>query len=173
MALVEQLPAEVYLKERHIRFEVALHRSAYTAKSEANALGLPVAYVLKVVVLRLEDAYAMAVVPASRRIDMNLVTGVIPENVRLATEDEIASRFPGFELGALPPLPGLLGVRAFVDPTVFDHHEVAFADGRQTESIIASPRELFWGQDVFVAPISRKPEVWGPWELEGDAIDLG
>ncbi|MEO8322813.1 MAG: YbaK/EbsC family protein [Actinomycetota bacterium] len=173
MALVEQLPAEVHLKERHIRFEVALHRSVHTAKSEANALGLPVAYVLKVVMLRLEDAYAMAVVPASRRIDMNLVTGVIPEGVRLATEDEIASRFPGFELGALPPLPGLLGVRAFVDPAVFDHHEVAFADGRQTESIIASPRELFWGQDVLVAPISRKPEVWGPWELEGDAIDLG
>jgi Uncharacterized conserved protein len=174
MSLVEQLPVEVYLKERHIRFEVALHRGAYTAKSEANALGLPTAYVLKVVVLRLEDSYALAVVPASRRIDMSLVMGVIPDrHGRLATEDEIASRFPGFELGALPPLPGLLGVRVFVDPTVFDHHEVAFADGRQTESIIASPRELFWGQDVFVAPISRKPEVWGPWELEGDAIDLG
>lgn len=174
MALVEQLPAEVYLKGQHVRFEVAPHRSAFTAKSEAKALGLPSTCVLKVVVLRLGDAYALAVVPASRKIDMNLVMGVMPfARARLATEGEIESRFPGFELGALPPLPGLLGVRAFVDPAVFDQAEVAFADGRQTESIIASPRELFWGQDVFVAPISREAEEWGPWHSESDALSFG
>jgi Ala-tRNA(Pro) deacylase len=174
MALVEQLPAEAYLREHHIRFEVAPHMGAYTAKSEAKALGLPADYVLKVVLLHVEDGYALAVLPASRRIDMNLVMGVVPDpRVRLATEDEITARFPEFELGAIPPLPALLGVRAYVDPTVFEPDEVAFADGRQTESFIASPRELFWGQDVFVAPISRDPEVWGPWEFEGDAISFG
>lgn len=163
MALVEQLAAETYLKERHIRFEVAPHMGTYTAKSEAKALGLPAKYVLKAVVLRVDGDYAIAVLPASRRIDMNLMMEVIPDaRARLATEDEIAARFPGFELGALPPLPGLLGVRAFVDPKVFDCDEAAFADGRQTESIIASPRELFWGEDVFVEAISRDPELWGP-----------
>ena len=174
MALVEQLPAETYLKERRIRFEVVAHTGSYTAKAEAKAMGLPTEYVLKVVVLRLDDGFAVAIVPASRRVDMSLVKRLFPrQDVRLATEAEITSRFPEFDLGALPPLPDLLGARAFVDPTVFDHDEVAFADGSRTESIIASPRELFWGEDVFVAPISRDSEVWGPWRFEGDAISFG
>jgi Ala-tRNA(Pro) deacylase len=174
MALVDQLAAESYLRQRHVRFEVVPHTGTYTAKSEARALGLPTEYVLKVVMLRRDGDYAMAVVPASRRIDMNLVMSLMADvSVRLATEDEITLLFPGFELGALPPLPGLLEVPAFVDPTVLDHDEVAFADGRRTESIIASPRELFWGEDVFVASISWDPEVGGPWEFESDVINLG
>ena len=137
-------------------------------------MGLPGDYVLKAVILRLHDGYAMAVVQASRRVDLSLVTGLIPkQEVRLATEAEIAARFPDFDLGALPPLPGLLGLRAFVDPAVLERDEVAFADGSRTESIIASPRELFWGEDVFVAPISREPEEWGPWGFESDAISFG
>jgi Ala-tRNA(Pro) deacylase len=167
MKLVEHLPTEAYLKDREIRFEMALHPGTYTARAEAKALGLPADHVLKAVVLRHDRGYAIAVVPASRKIDMNLLTAAIPDpHVRLATEGEIDAKFPGFDLGALPPLPGFLGVRAYVDPLVFDHDEVAFADGRQTESILADPRELFWGQDVFVAPISREPEVLGPWALK-------
>jgi hypothetical protein len=55
------------------------------------------------------------------------------------------------------------GVETFVDSEVFEHDEVAFADGLQTESVIASPRELFWGQDVVVAPISKEREEFGAW----------
>ena len=166
MALAEQLPVEAFLKERHVRFELAPHTGVFTAKSEARALGLPAHCVLKVVVLRTDEDFAIAVVPASRKLDMNLLSHVVTgSHVRLATEDEIAVRYPGFELGAIPPLPDLLGVRAYVDPRIFDPNEVAFADGRQTESMISSPQELFWGEDVFVAPISREPDVEGMWAV--------
>lgn len=173
MSLVEQLPAEVYLRRRHVRFEVAPHPDAYTARSEARALGLPSDYVIKAVVLSVDGDCTLAVLPASRKVDLNLVSGVFPgATVRLASEEEIASRFPGYQLGALPPFPGLLGVRGLIDPVVFDHDEDAFADGRRTESIIASPREIYWGEDVFVSPISREPEPRGPWELPGEVLYL-
>lgn len=160
MALAEQLPVEAFLKERHVRFELAPHAGVFTARSEARALGLPAHCVLKVVVLRTDEDFVIAVVPASRKIDMNLLSYAVADpHVRLATEDEIAVRFPDYELGAIPPVPDLLGVRAYVDERVFDPSEVAFADGRQTESMISSPRELFWGENVFVAPISREPEA--------------
>lgn len=32
---------------------------------------------------------------------------------------------------------------------------------------------LFWDQDVFIAPILREPDVWGPWMFEGDTINFG
>lgn len=174
MALVEQLPAVSYLRMRGIRFDVAPHEGAYTARSEANALGLPAEYVLKVVVLRLSTGYAIVVVPASRRIDLDLIRSVIGDHeTRLATEDEIAATFPEFDSGALPPLPGLLGVSSVVDAAIFDHDEVAFADGVRTESMIARPREIFWGENAVVAPIHREPQVWSPWKFEGDAVNFG
>ena len=78
MELVKQLPADAYLKERHVRFEVVPHTSTYTASSEARAMGLPGDYVLKVVILRLDEGYAMAIVPASRRLDLSLVSRLFP-----------------------------------------------------------------------------------------------
>ena len=174
MALVDQSPAETYLKDRHIHFELAPHAGAYTARSEARALGLPSDTVLKAVVLRIGDDFAIGVVPASRRLDIPLVARIARDaRVRLATEDEIMSRFPGSELGALPPIPGVLGVQAFVDPTVFEPDEVAFADGRQSESIIASPREMFWGENASVARITQKADMSGPWGFDGEGVDFG
>jgi Ala-tRNA(Pro) deacylase len=169
MTRAEELPIQSYLGERHIRFEVVPHERTETALAEAQALDLPAADILKVLILRSGDDYAMAIIPGSRRLDMSLVKKATADpHVRLATEDEIRAHFPEFELGALPALPGLLGVKAYVDPRVLDHAEAAFADGRQTESMHANPRELLWGEDALVASISQ-PERW---RLEGDAVDV-
>lgn len=168
MVLVEQLPVHTYLQRRGIFFETVPHVTTETAMAEARALSLPGETVLKAVVLRTDEGFAMAILPASRRIDMNLVMqSVTDPRVRLATEEEIASAFPGYELGAFPPIPDVLGIPGFVDPTVFDNEEAAFADGLRTESLIANVRELFWGQDVTVVPISMPYEVHPVWDLNG------
>ena len=170
MALVEEVLAETFLKSRHVRYELAPHDDVDSAMSEASAVGIPARWVIKTVLLRKDDGYALAILPASRMLDMHLVREAIgSQHVRLATEREIAERFPEFQLGALPPLPDLCGVTGYADPTVFDQDEAAFADGRRTESLIASPREVLWGQRVIVEPISRALE----WTIEGDSIDLG
>ena len=168
MVLVQQLPVHTYLQRRRIFFETVPHVTTETAMAEARALTLPGDNVLKAVMLRVNRGFAMAILPASRRIDMNLVMQSIPDpRVRLATEEEIASAFPDYELGALPPIPEVLGIPGFVDPTVFDNEEAAFADGLQTESLIANVRELFWGQDVTVVPISAPYELHPAWDLNG------
>ena len=168
--LARQLPAEAFLRSRFVHFETAPHERAETALSEADALGVPAPYVIKSLVLKIDDAFALAVLPASRMLDMNLVRHVTrTHDVRLATEKEILQNFPQFELGAMPPLPDLLDVPGYLDPTVLDLEEAIFADGRQTESMVASPRAMYWGEQVFVSPISRPIE----WRLEGDAVDVG
>jgi Ala-tRNA(Pro) deacylase len=168
MAMVEQIPVESYLIGRNIDFKTVPHTETYTTISEARALGIPADELLKAVLLRLSDGFALAAVPGSRRLDMKLVKEATTDpHVRLASEDEIVAAFPAFELGALPPIPGILGVKAYVDPAVLDHDAVAFAAGKQTESIIAAPRAVFWGQEVVVSPISREPgEEDEHWRFE-------
>lgn len=168
MAIVEQVPVESYLIAKSIDFKTVHHTETFTTTSEAKVLGIPADETLKAVLVRVSDGFALAVLPGSRRLDMKLVKEATADpHVRLATEDEIVAAFPEFELGALPPIPGIVGVKAYVDPVVLDHDAVAFTAGKQTESVIAGARALFWGEDAVVCPISREPgEDEEPWRFE-------
>ena len=101
-----------YLTERGVGFEVIPHRRAFTSLQEARELGVAAEEVLKTVALWTGGKYALAVLPASRRLDLRLVHAALEDPAaRLATEAELAADFPGYALGALPPLGSLLGVR--------------------------------------------------------------
>jgi Ala-tRNA(Pro) deacylase len=173
MTIIEHVPASSYLRRHDVPFAIAPHREAFTGAAEARALGLPSTDVLKPVILRVANKYVMAVVPASMNVDMELAKKATGNRwTRLATEDEIAENFSGYQLGALPPLPGLLGIVGYVDPSVLEHNTVAFADGRKTQSVMASPREMYWGERIFVVPIAVRSEITPGWRFEGDGMTL-
>jgi Ala-tRNA(Pro) deacylase len=144
------------LDKRGVTFEVIPHDQAYTSIAEATALGISADEVLKALVLDTAAGNAIAVVPGSRRLDMrNVEKALGSKHVRLATEEEIEQSFPGYELGALPPLGSLYGIQTFVDPEVMQHDTVVFAAGSQTESVKLRTEDLFRGEPVTIAPLTR------------------
>jgi Ala-tRNA(Pro) deacylase len=148
-----------YLTDRGVGFQVVPHRRAFTSLQEARAVGVAADEVLKTVVLWTERKYVLAVVPASRRLELRLVRDALEDSAaRLATEAELAADFPGYELGALPPLGSLLGVPLLVDPEVLDHAVVVFAAGTETESVRVATGELFRDEPVAVLPLTRREE---------------
>jgi Ala-tRNA(Pro) deacylase len=149
----------MYLKDRHVPFEVLPHRRAVTSTQEARVLGVDADMVVKTVVLATGDAYWLAVIPASCRLDLQLVREALDDpGARLASEGELLVAFPRYELGALPPLGRLLGVAMLMDPQVLAHPTVVFAGGTETESVKVQTGELFEGEPKLVAPITREPE---------------
>jgi Ala-tRNA(Pro) deacylase len=146
-----------YLAERGVAFEVVPHRRTFTSMQEAKALGVAADEVIKTVALRTRDKYALAVVPASCRLDMRLLRDALEDPAaRLATEGELLVDFPGYQLGALPPLGSLLGAPTLLDPEVLGHETVVFAAGVETESVTASTAELFRDEPVMILPLSRR-----------------
>jgi len=144
------------LRERGAHFEVLHHPAAGSGLREAVVLGMPADDVVKAVVIRTCDGAALAVLPANRRLDMDLVRAATGDHrARLATEAEIERALPDCELGAVPPLGSVLHAPAYVDPAVLGHAVVAFAAGRQTESVMGPAAELFSGETVTVTPISE------------------
>src|SRR6266511_4458386 len=88
-----------------------------SASQEADVLGVGSTAVVKTVVLATADCCWLAVIPASCRVDLHRVRDVLCHStVRLASEEELLAAFPRYELSALPPLGGLLGVPALMDP---------------------------------------------------------
>jgi Ala-tRNA(Pro) deacylase len=95
--------------------------------------------------------YVLAVVLASRRLGLRQVRQALEDPAaRLATEAELQADFPGYELGALPPLGSLLGVPLLVDPEVLDHELVVFAAGLETESVQVAAAELLRDEPLAV-----------------------
>ena len=94
-----------HLAERGVSFEVVPHRRVVTSLQEARELGVAAEEVLKTVALWTGGKYVLAVVPASRRLDLRRARQALEDpRARLATEAELQADFPGYELGALPPL---------------------------------------------------------------------
>jgi Ala-tRNA(Pro) deacylase len=117
-----------HLEQRGAAFDVLPHRQAYTSIDEARALGVDADEVLKTLAVRTGPGYVLVVIPAARRLDLQLVHEALGDNhARLATEDELGRDFPDYQLGALPPLGALVGASLYVDPEVLGHDTVVFA----------------------------------------------
>ena len=99
-----------HLEQRGAVFEVLPHRQAYTSIDEARALGVDADEVLKTLAVRTGPGYVLVVIPAARRLDLQLVREALGDNhARLATEEELDRDFADYQLGALPPLGALVG----------------------------------------------------------------
>ncbi len=147
------------LRTRGVPFAPIAHQQACTSIDEARALGIEAGEVVKTVAVRAAGGYALMAVPATGRLDMHLVQAAVGDrHVRLATEQELLRDFPGFELGALPPLGSVLGAPLYVDQEVLQHDTVVFAAGSQTESVQLKTADLLRHEQATVLPLIKNAD---------------
>ncbi len=90
----------------------------------------------KTVIVKLDGALGMAVLPASYQVDLlalKKVTGVA--DAALASEREFKQHFPDCETGAMPPFGNLYGIPVYVDETLTRDDEIAFNAGTHLQLI--------------------------------------
>ena len=141
------------LDQNGIKYVMLNHSPAYTAQEIAAAAHIPGKELAKTVILKLDGTFAMAVLPASCRIDFELVKDAFTATrVELATEDEFSNLFPNCEAGAMPPFGNLYGMHVYVAPELAEDEYIAFNAGTHTQLIqmkyvdfedLVQPQELF------------------------------
>ena len=125
-----------YLRSRRVPFEVLLHSPAPCATRLASTLHVPGAQVAKTVLLATEGRYFVAVLPATQRIDIGRLAGVLDApDLRLATEDELAQVFNDCELGALPPFGTIYGMTTIVDASLSAGTEIIVEGNLRHEGV--------------------------------------
>jgi Ala-tRNA(Pro) deacylase len=158
MVIVEELLFESYLRSKGAPFDVILHAEADDSIEKSDILDIPSEGVLKSLLIKGSFGEAIAVLPASRRIDHRLLAEVTGDpHVRLASEEELDWEYSSVELGALPPLGRLLGLPTYVDAMVLADDLVVVSSGRRNESLMLKTVDLFRDEDVIGALFS-KPE---------------
>lgn len=124
------------LDEHKVSYEVFNHALAYTAQEIAAKQHCSGNEMAKVVMLEIDDALVMGVIPASRKINLGVVVKSLgAKTVRLAREDEFIGRFPGCEIGAMPPFGNLFGVPVFVDPALEIDEYIYFNAGNHVQTV--------------------------------------
>jgi len=133
-----------HLEQEGIQVELVEHERRYSAATEAQAAGVEPENAAKSVLLRDDSGYRLAVVPASERLDLRKLRELLGDGkeLRLATEDEIASDFPDFELGAIPPLGEMLPAPEIGDHRLLGHDRILCNAGDHEHSVLVDPRDV-------------------------------
>ena len=125
-----------FLDENNIKYVTVTHSTAYTSQEVAALTHTKGKDFAKTVVVMLDGALAMAVVPASYQVDMSrLKEGAQANTIALATESEFRNRFPGCETGAMSPFGNLFDMQVFVDESLTKDLEIAFNAASHNELI--------------------------------------
>lgn len=124
-----------FLSGEHVAFETLLHAPAYTAQHRAKYLGVSGKQVAKAVLLRSQDSYLLAVLPATKRIDTALLSSELGAPVSLATAREVAVVFRDCEWGVVGPFGKLYSIPSILDSSIGRDDMMIFESDTHAEAI--------------------------------------
>jgi len=125
-----------FLDSNNIKYVTISHSPAYTAQQIAASAHIPGKELAKTVIVKIDGKMSMAVLPASYRVDFNLLKKTAgAKKVELASEEEFKDMFPECEVGAMPPFGNLYEMEVFVEKSLAEDEEIAFNAGSHTELI--------------------------------------
>jgi len=125
-----------FLDSQQIQYIVISHSVAYTAQGIAALAHIPGKELAKTVIVKIDGELAMAVVPASRHVDLVLLKSAAgATTVELAAEADFKGSFPDCETGAMPPFGNLYHMRVIADESLALDKEIAFNAGTHRELV--------------------------------------
>jgi len=125
-----------FLDDNKVKYVTIRHSIAYTTHQIAESAHIPGDEMAKTVMVKLDDALAMAVLRGTDRVDMDLLRGAAgASKAELATENQFQGMFPGVEPGAMPPFGNLYDMAVYVDEGLTRDRRIAFNAGTHSELI--------------------------------------
>jgi Ala-tRNA(Pro) deacylase len=108
----------------------------YTAQEIAAAQHVPGKEMAKVVMVKTDGKNIMLVLPASYRVEMKKLKGVLnSKKVVMVKEEEFQELFPDCEIGAMPPFGNLYNLEVWVDQVLTEDDFIVFRAGSHVETL--------------------------------------
>ena len=136
---------QIYLAQHQVPFAVVSHRHTVSSLRTANEANIQPSCLAKAVLLEddLEHShFIMAVVPATRRVELGKLSQQAGRWMHLATEEDAAGLFADCETGAIPPLGPAYGVETILDDSLMEQPELYFEAGDHEHLVHLEARDL-------------------------------
>jgi len=123
-----------FLDQHHVKYVVMTHSPAFTAMEIAQAAHVSGKQLVKTVIVSLDGRMAMVMVPANDKINFAKLCEVLSVvDANLASEMEFKNKFPGCEVGAMPPFGNLYDMPVFASSQLSKQDHVLFNAGSHSE----------------------------------------
>jgi Ala-tRNA(Pro) deacylase len=107
-----------YLTAENIQYEEIPHEPTMSSARTAQTCHIPGDRLAKAIVLRRDDAYMLAVMPASHRLRLPELRARLGSDVDMADETEIGQLFSDCAHGAVPAVGKCYGLDLIVDDSI-------------------------------------------------------
>ena len=118
-----------HLVREGVSYQVIEHTRTLDSAHAAQAAHVPGAQLAKGTVLKDDQGFVIAVVPATRKVDLGALHRRFGRPLGLATEDELNGLFRDCEPGAVPPLGAAYGIDSVLDDSLMEESDVYFEAG--------------------------------------------
>lgn len=118
-----------YLDGRGVPYDVMTHKHTHTSSETARASSIPEDNLAKGVLMRREDGYLLAIVPASCHVEIEALSKWLKQPITLASEAEASTIFGDCELGCIPPVAGAYDLMAVMDDSLEGFNDIYFEGG--------------------------------------------
>lgn len=140
-----------WLASNGVEYELHKHPLTITALETARMERVDPRRFAKTLVVELANgARAIVVLDATARLDLAKAARALGTTcVRLITEDELTELAPDIEVGALPPVGQLIGLRVLADLGIHDDPTISFPAGSHRFAVMVD--RVAWERAAHVA----------------------
>lgn len=138
---------EKYLDDKGVDYQVRKHAHTGSTLESAYSAHVPANQIAKGVLLKDEQGYVLAVLPAGNDLNLETVCYQFDRPLELATEEELGDVFVDCSLGAVPAIGNAYGLETVVDEGLLkesglyfeagDHEELIYVDEPEFEKLMA------------------------------------
>jgi Ala-tRNA(Pro) deacylase len=126
---------QTLLTAKGIAFAVDRHAPVFTSEEAARVRGTALSSGAKALVLKIDDAFSLLVLPADRKLDSKGTKKALKaKSIRFATKEEVLE-ITGLLPGSIPPFGSLFGLKTIVDPALRLNESINFNAGEHAISI--------------------------------------
>jgi len=118
-----------HLVHEGVSFELIEHVRTLDSAHAAQAAHVPGAQLAKGTLLKDDQGFIIAVVPATRKVDLGALHRHFGRPLGLATEGEVEDLFGDCEPGAVPPLGAAYGIESILDDSLMEAPDIYFEAG--------------------------------------------
>jgi Ala-tRNA(Pro) deacylase len=123
------------LQQSGVPFTVLRHSPVFTSEQAAAIRGTSLASGAKALILKAQEHFVLAVLPADRKLDSRLARAALQvKGLRFANREEV-EQLTGLQPGAIPPFGSLFGLATYCDPALADNPTINFNAGDHAISV--------------------------------------
>lgn len=154
---------ESFLADRHLPYTLERHRASTSSLGTAHSAHIDEDCLAKSVVLADDRGFVLAVIPASRRLELLRVRNELGRSLHLSLEEEMSELFPDCKQGAVPPVGAAYGLPTVLDSSLEERDEIFF-EGGDHETLVRMERGAFLDllESAEVAEIATESRGLGP-----------